>query len=67
VLIATLERLLGVTAKTVAKPKPAADLPTTFADVGRLQALTGYTPSVGLDEGLRRFVDWYRDYHPGKV
>jgi UDP-glucuronate 4-epimerase len=65
-LIETLQRLLGVQARIVAKPKPAADLPNTFADVGRLNALTGYAPSIGLEDGLRRFVDWYRDYHRGR-
>jgi nucleoside-diphosphate-sugar epimerase len=28
--------------------------------VARAQAELGYAPKVGLDEGLRRFVDWYR-------
>ncbi len=59
-LIATLEGLLGVKAKLVSRPKPAADLPVTFADVSRIAALTGYAPKVALEEGLARFVDWYR-------
>jgi UDP-glucuronate 4-epimerase len=61
-LIENLERLLGVAARTVARPKPAADVSGTFADVGQLRALTGYAPKVGLAEGLGRFVEWYRDY-----
>jgi len=62
VMIATLETLLGVAARTVAKPKPAADVSGTFADVSQLKALIGYAPTIGLAEGLRRFVAWYRDY-----
>ncbi len=62
-LIATLEGLLGVKAKLVNRPKPGADLPITFADVSRIAALTGYAPKVALEEGLARFVDWYRGRH----
>jgi UDP-glucuronate 4-epimerase len=60
-LVETLERLLGVKAKTVDRPKPVTEMSTTFADVSRLRALTGYTPRIGLEEGLARFVDWYLD------
>jgi len=59
-LVRTLERLLGVKARMVAGAKPAGDVPATFADVSALTALTGYAPKVGLEEGLRRFVAWYR-------
>src|SRR6185437_117478 len=62
-LIANLEGLLGVRARVTSRPKPAADLPVTFADVRRLKALTGYAPQVRLADGLARFVDWYRGYH----
>ncbi len=62
VLIETLETLLGVKAKTAARPKPASDVSGTFADVSEIKALTGYAPKVGLAEGLSRFVAWYRDY-----
>jgi UDP-glucuronate 4-epimerase len=60
-LIAALEGLLGVKAKLVSRPKPAADLPVTFADVSRIAALTGYAPAVTMEEGLTRFVAWYRE------
>jgi UDP-glucuronate 4-epimerase len=61
-LIETLEALLGVEARTVARPKPPADVSGTFADVSQLKALTGYAPKIALAEGLSRFVAWYRDY-----
>jgi UDP-glucuronate 4-epimerase len=61
-LVKSLERLLGVRAKVVAGAKPASDVPATFADVSALTALTGYAPKVGLDEGLGRFVAWYREH-----
>ena len=40
------------------------DVSGTFADVSRLAALTGYAPTVGLEEGLAKFLAWYRR-HPG--
>jgi UDP-glucuronate 4-epimerase len=61
-MIAILEQELGVKAKTIARPKPPADVTATFADVSALAALTGYRPKVPLEEGLPRFVAWLRDY-----
>jgi UDP-glucuronate 4-epimerase len=62
-LIETLERLLGVKARTVMAEKSAADVSATFADTSKIAALTGYAPNVGIAEGLRRFVEWYRVFH----
>jgi len=61
-LIQTLERLLGVEARIVLREKSAADVSATFADTARIATLTGYKPKVGLEEGLARFVEWYRGY-----
>jgi len=36
-------------------------------DISKLQRLTGFTPQVGLDEGLRRTVRWYQDQPRGQV
>ena len=38
----------------------AGDVTATYADISRINALTGYTPQVPLAEGLARFVAWYR-------
>ena len=61
-MIATLERALGREAAKVMKPMQPGDVPATFADVSKLKALTGYDPKVTIEEGLPRFVDWYRGY-----
>jgi UDP-glucuronate 4-epimerase len=37
------------------------DVSATYADVSRLSALTGYAPKVPLEDGLPRFVTWYRE------
>jgi UDP-glucuronate 4-epimerase len=38
------------------------DVPATFADTALLSRLTGFRPKTPLAEGVRRFVEWYRDY-----
>lgn len=62
-MIETLERALGRPARKILRPMQPGDVTATCADVSKLHALTGYRPQVMLDEGLRRFVGWYRDYH----
>jgi UDP-glucuronate 4-epimerase len=59
-MIEILERALGATATRVMKPMQPGDVSATFADVSKLMALTGYAPKVSLEDGLARFVDWYR-------
>ena len=64
VFIATLERLLERRAIKEYLPMQPGDVPATFAAIDRLQALTGFAPSTSLDEGLARFVAWYRGHYP---
>lgn len=61
-MIATLERELGRPAKKVMKPMQPGDVTATFADISRITELTGYSPRTPLEEGLRTFVAWYKDY-----
>lgn len=61
-MILTLEKALGVEARKIMRPMQPGDVTATFADVSRLKALTGYAPKVPLEEGLPRFVAWYRGY-----
>jgi UDP-glucuronate 4-epimerase len=61
-MIAALERALGREARKQFRPMQPGDVSATFADVSRLKALTGYAPQVTLEEGLPRFVQWYRGY-----
>jgi UDP-glucuronate 4-epimerase len=39
------------------------DVPATWADAGLIEALTGPLPRTDIKDGVRRFVDWYRDYY----
>ncbi len=61
-MIAILEGALGRSAQKLMRPMQPGDVTSTFADISRLKALTGYSPKVMLEEGLPRFVRWYRDY-----
>jgi len=38
-------------------------VPKTYADVTDLVRDVGFRPSTSVDEGIRRFVDWYRGYY----
>lgn len=62
-MIATLEQALGRQAEKVFRPMQPGDVTETYADVSRLAALTGYAPKVPLEDGLPRFVAWYRDFY----
>ncbi|MFC5344290.1 NAD-dependent epimerase/dehydratase family protein [Brevundimonas staleyi] len=61
-MISTLETALGREAVKIMKPMQAGDVTATYADVSKLNALTGYAPRVALAEGLGRFVTWWRDW-----
>jgi UDP-glucuronate 4-epimerase len=61
-MIEILEEALGRRAEMVMKPMQPGDVSATFADISRLHALTGYAPKVTLEQGLPRFVEWYRSY-----
>ena len=61
--IETLEKHLGKVANKHYMPIQSGDVPSTWADTTALQEITGYAPSVDLEEGIRKFVDWYTSYH----
>ena len=39
------------------------DVPATSADTADLRAATGFAPRTPVQDGVRRFVGWYRDYY----
>jgi UDP-glucuronate 4-epimerase len=61
--IAAIEAATGRKAKLNMLPMQPGDVENTFADVGDLAAATGFQPTVPVDEGIRRFVAWYRGYY----
>ena len=61
--IAALESALGRKAKLDLLPMQPGDVPSTMADVSALEKATGYRPSTSVQEGVGRFVKWYREFY----
>lgn len=61
--IEVLEDCLGKKAEKNLLPLQAGDVPATYADVDDLIRDVGFKPSTPLDEGIGRFVEWYREYY----
>ena len=64
-LIDILEELCGRRAIRVDAPKPPGDVERTCADVDALRQAVGFAPATPLETGLRRFVEWYREWASG--
>ena len=58
-----LEELLGRKAVVELVPAQPGDMIETCASIDRLQAAIGYAPKMSLEDGLRRFTGWFRDYY----
>jgi len=61
--IELLEEYLGRKTEKNLLPMQLGDVPDTWADVEDLVADVGYRPGTPIEEGIRRFVDWYIDYY----
>jgi len=61
--IGMLEHALGHEAKKRFLPMQPGDVPATFANVADLAADVGFAPATPLEEGIGRFVAWYRSYY----
>ncbi len=60
--IEVLEDSLGVEAQKNMLPMQPGDVKDTYADVSNLIADVGYKPDTSIDVGVKRFVEWYRNY-----
>jgi UDP-glucuronate 4-epimerase len=61
-VIEALERCLGKRAIRVMRPMQPGDVPATYADVDRLSEAVGFCPRTSIEEGVSRFVSWYRSH-----
>ena len=61
--VEAIEKELGQEAKKNFLPLQDGDVPATYADTAELQAWTGFTPLTTVDEGVKRFIEWYRMYY----
>ena len=62
-VIELLERFLGRTAIKEYLPPQPGDVSMTWADAGDLERATGFRPQVGTEEGVQKFVEWYRSHY----
>ena len=60
-LISLLEKELGATAKIDQQPLQPGDVPQTFADITKAQRLLGYNSQTQIEDGIKRFVEWFRE------
>ena len=61
--IEVLENCLGKKAEKNLLPIQPGDVPATYADVDDLIGDTGFKPSTSIEEGIKKFVVWYRSYY----
>ena len=61
--IHTLENLIGKEAEKKFLPMQPGDVKTTFANIDRLNKLTGFKPQTSIETGLKKFVEWYKQYY----
>jgi UDP-glucuronate 4-epimerase len=61
--IAVLEAAIGKKAAIELAPMQPGDVEATYADIAATTRDFGFAPKTGIDDGLPRFVRWYRDYH----
>lgn len=62
-LIGCLERAIGREAQKILLPMQPGDVPETYADVDDLVRDVGFRPDTSLEDGVSKFVAWYRDYY----
>ena len=62
-LIRVIEEKTGKKAILNMLPMQPGDVPLTYADIDALSNRTGYRPYTPIEEGVGRFVDWYREYY----
>ena len=61
--ISVIESALGLTAKIEFEPMQAGDVPETYADIDRIRREFGFSPATSIDEGLPKFIRWYREFY----
>ena len=58
-----IEKYLGKKAKINLKPMQQGDVKETNANIDKLEKITGYKPQTNIKKGIKRFIDWYIQYH----
>jgi UDP-glucuronate 4-epimerase len=58
-LVSIISEKLGKKADVKFLPEQKGDVPLTFADISKAKTILGYNPSMNIEEGIDKFVDWY--------
>lgn len=61
--IEVIENAVGIKAVKNLMPMQPGDVPATYADISALESAVGFRPSTSIEDGVGRFVDWYREYY----
>jgi UDP-glucuronate 4-epimerase len=61
-VVALIEAATGREAIREMMPMPPGDVPATYADIAATTAALGWVPTTSIDDGIPRFVDWFRAY-----
>ena len=61
--ISVLEKHLGKEAKKEYLPMQPGDVYATYANIKALNEFVGYEPSTNIEEGLKIFVNWYKEFY----
>ena len=62
-MIGIIEKNLGIKAKIDFQPMQPGDIPESFADIKKSTEMLNYQPTTNIDEGIPRFIDWYKNYY----
>ncbi len=61
--VAAIEKAVGKKAEIELLPMQAGDVKETYADIDETTHLTGYKPTTSIDEGIPKYVTWFKDYY----
>ena len=62
-IVRLIEKAIGKPAMRELLPMQPGDVPETYADSADLKRAVGFAPRTPIEDGVRFFVEWYRDYH----
>lgn len=61
--ISTIEEILGIEAQKEFVEAQKGDVNLTYADISKLQNLSGYSPNTSVKDGMQQFISWYKSFH----
>ena len=61
--ISVIEKNLNIKAIKNYLEMQSGDVSSTAADIDKLNSITGFTPKITIEEGIPKFIDWYRTFH----